>query len=405
VLSALACGCKKTESEAAPHAGTGGAPAQSTDELKTPLAKVDDVTITLGELQERINRQSPYVRQRYTSLEQKKEFLDSLVRFEILAKEAARRGLDKDPEVVRTMKQVMIQKLMRQELDAKITADSVPEAEVRAYYDGNLAEFQKPEEVRVSAIILKNRAQAERVALEAQGDAGKTNKGFRDLVQRYSADEDTKLRGGDLRYFPATAKDPPPPVVKAAFALANVGDVSGAIDAGNGTFYVLKETGRQRPFVRSYDEAKPQIRNKLFRDKRMAAQKEFVDAARARAKIEINEANLAKVRVDTSNAPGDEGRDSAVPPLPGAPAVPAEVPPAGAAPGAAPAAPAPAPKLPAPAAPAPKAPAPAAPKAPAPAAPAPKLPAPAAPPKLPAPAAPAKLPAPAAPAPKAPGNP
>jgi hypothetical protein len=113
-------------------------------------------------------------------------------------------------------------------------------------------------------------------------------------------------------------------VVKAAFSLINVGDVSGAIDAGNGAYYVLKQTGRQRATTRSYEEAKPQIRNKLFRDRRMAAQKEFVEAARAKAKIEIHEANLAKVRVDTSSAPGDEGRDSMMPPLPGAAPVPPE---------------------------------------------------------------------------------
>lgn len=298
-----------------------GAPvraAQGTEELRTPLAKIDDVTITLGELQERINRQSPYVRQRYTSLEQKKEFLDSLVRFEILAKEAYRRGLDKDPEVIRTLKQVMIQKLMREEFDTKITADSVPEADVRAYYDANLGEYVKPEEVRASAIILKNKAQAERVALEARGEAGKTNKGFRDLVMKYTSDEDSKLRGGDLRYFDAAAKEVPAPVVKAAFALANTGDVSAAIDAGNGTLYVLKQTGRRRASTKSYEEAKPQIRNKLFRDRRMAAQKDFVESRRAKAKIEIHEANLSKVRVDTSNAPGDDGqgKDPAVPPLP-----------------------------------------------------------------------------------------
>src|SRR5262249_7411119 len=91
------------ERTAAP-AGGAAAPPQSAEELKAPLAKIDDVTITLGELQEPINRQSPYIRARYTSLEQKKEFLDSLIRFEVLAKEAARRGLDKDPEVVRTTK-------------------------------------------------------------------------------------------------------------------------------------------------------------------------------------------------------------------------------------------------------------------------------------------------------------
>jgi peptidyl-prolyl cis-trans isomerase C len=294
-LAALAGGCrKKAESEAAPAPGAPAGPPQTSEELKVPLAKVDDVTITLGELQDRINRQSPYVRQRYTSLEQKREFLDSLVRFEILAKEAYRRGLDKDPEVVRTMKQVMIQKLMREEFDAKITADSVPEAEIRAYYDANLGEYAKPEEVRVSAIVVKNKAQADRVAAEARGEAGKTNKGFRDLVTRYSSDEDLKLRGGDLRYFDAASKELPAPVVKAAFALVNTGDVSGAIDGGNGSFYVLKQTGRKRAVTKSYDDAKAQIRNKLFRDRRMAAQKEFVEASRARAKVQIHEVNLAK---------------------------------------------------------------------------------------------------------------
>src|SRR4051812_437405 len=47
------------------------------------LAKIDDVIITVGDFQNRINQQSPYVRARYTSLERKKEFLDNLVRFEV----------------------------------------------------------------------------------------------------------------------------------------------------------------------------------------------------------------------------------------------------------------------------------------------------------------------------------
>lgn len=329
VVALLIAGCTKKHDEGkgspTQHGAGGGAsaPPQSVEELKTPLAKIDDVTITLGEFQERINRQSPYIRARYTSLEQKKEFLDSLVRFEVLAKEAYRRGLDKDPEVVRTMKQVMIQKLMRDEFDAKVTADTIADAEMKAYYDANLAEYVKPEEVRVSAIILKNKAQAERVLLEAKGDAGKTNKGFRDLVMKYTSDEESKLRGGDLRYLELASKDAPPAVIKGAFTLMNTGDVSGVLEAGNGTFYILKQTGRRKQMTKSFDDAKPQIRNKLFREKRLAAQKDFIDGLRAKAKIEINEPNLAKVRIDTSqNTGGDDGHghDLAPPaPTPGSP--------------------------------------------------------------------------------------
>ncbi|MBS1122335.1 MAG: PpiC-type peptidyl-prolyl cis-trans isomerase [Deltaproteobacteria bacterium] len=336
-IGLLTAGCQKkpsptSELESAPARaqapGGPAAPPQSSEELKTPLAKIDDVTITLAEFQERINRQSPYIRARYTSLEQKREFLESLVRFEVLAKEAYRRGLDKDPEVVRTMKQVMIQKLMRDEFDAKITADTVADPEMKTYYDANLAEYVKPEEVRASAIIVKNKAQADRVALEARGDAGKTNKGFRDLVMKFSTDEDTKLRGGDLRYMDPTTKEVPAPVVKAAFTLLNTGDVSGVVDAGNGTWYVLKQTGRRKSMTKSFDEAKPQIRNKLFRDKRLQAQKDFVDNMRAKTKIEINETNLAKVRIDTSSADGDgHGTDFVPPPGAVAPQTPPSPPP------------------------------------------------------------------------------
>lgn len=319
----LISGCQKKQSETVGDESKPGLPTkkalpkQSQEELAQPLAKIDDVTITLGEFQERVNRQSPYIRARYTSLEQKKEFLDSLIRFEVLAKEAYKRGLDKDPEVVRTMKQVMIQKLMRDEFDARVTADSVPEADMKAYYDANLAEYVKPEEIRVSAIILKNKAQADRVAIEARGDAGKTNKGFRDLVMKYSADEDTKLRGGDLRYFDAQTKDIPAPVVRAAFGLVNTGDVSQTVDGGNGMFYVLKQTGRRKSMTKSFDDAKPAIRNKLFRDSRLKAQKDFVEGLKGVSKIEINEANLARVRIDTSTAVDDgHGHDLQPPPAP-----------------------------------------------------------------------------------------
>lgn len=311
LCAVLACAsCQKREDSANQRPGAPGQkapaqPAQPQEELKAVLAKIDNTTITIGEFEERINRQSPYIRARYTSLEQKKEFLDSLVRFEILAKEAYKRGLDKDPEVVRTMKQVMIQKLMRDEFDSKITADTVKDADMQAYYQANLADYVKPEEVRASAIIMKNKAQADRVLLEAKGEAGKTNKGFRDLVTKYTQDEETKLRGGDLRYFDASSKDIAAPVVKAAFTLVNTGDVSGVVDGGDGKFYILKQTGRRKAVTKSFDEAKPQIRNKLFREQRMQAQKDFVDGLRQQAKIEIDEANLAKVRIDTSSATDD----------------------------------------------------------------------------------------------------
>src|SRR5512144_1728740 len=106
-----------------------GLPGQSEKELAEAVAVIDGSPITVAELQDRINKQSPYVRARYTSLEQKKEFLDTIVRFEILAREAQKRGYAEDPEVVRTMKQVMIQRLLKEEFDNRVKPEDISEDE------------------------------------------------------------------------------------------------------------------------------------------------------------------------------------------------------------------------------------------------------------------------------------
>jgi peptidyl-prolyl cis-trans isomerase C len=326
--------CKKSGGdEAAAKASEGKGPVmppQSPEELSAPIATIDGSVITVAEFQERINRQSPYIRARYTSLEQKKEFLDNLIRFEVLAQEGLRRGLDKDPDVVRTMKQVMIQKLMKDEFETKLKPEDVSEADMKKFFEEHQNEYNKPEEVRVSAIIVKDKATADKAAKDAAGEQGKSNKGFRELVTKYSTDEPTKLRGGDLRYFADTTQEVPAPVVKAAFALAKTGDVSGAIDAGNGAFYVLKQTGRRKALVKSFEEVKRQIQNRLYRDKRTQAQKDFITGLKDKAKITVDEAALGKVRVDTSGAgPGDEpiGHGShAGPGGPGIPVFPGEPP-------------------------------------------------------------------------------
>jgi peptidyl-prolyl cis-trans isomerase C len=312
---------KKKATEPAPADRAGAAPKQSSEELDTPLAKVGDVVITVGEFQDQLNRQSPYIRARYTSLEQKREFLDSLIRFEVLAAEAGKRGFDKDPEVVRTMKSVMVQKLMRDEFDRTVPPDSITDAEMKTYYDANIKEYVKPEEVRASAIIVKNGSQAKKIATEASGDAGKTNKGFRELVQKYSTDDATKVRGGDLRYFGKETKDVPKAVVTAAFALGQTGAVSAAIDAGDGTWWVLKQTGHRKAMTKTIDEVNPTIRSKLHREKRLAAQEEFVTTLRGQAKVEVIDDALAKVRIDTSQKQeAADPHDHGMAPMPDSPA-------------------------------------------------------------------------------------
>jgi len=291
--------CKRTEPQAGPAPGLESKTPQSEADRNAPLAVVDGVVITVDDFQRQINEQSPYLRPRYEAVEKKKQFLETMIRFELLAKEAERRGYDRDADVVRAMKQVMIQKLMVDEFEAKIDPNAIPEAELRAYFESHQDDYNRPSEIRASAIVVTDAALAERVAIEAKGEAGSTQRGFRDLVDKYSVDADTKERGGDLRYFTSDTTELPKAVVDAAFQMTRTGEVVGPVEA-EGRFYVLKQTGKRSSVAKDFDAVKGSIQNRLYRDKRNAAQRDFIEGLRAKAKIEIDEDNLAKVRIDTS---------------------------------------------------------------------------------------------------------
>jgi peptidyl-prolyl cis-trans isomerase C len=284
------------------------------------VAKIDDTVITVEDVQDRLNKQSPFVRARFNNIDRKKEFVDGMVRFEVLATEAARRGYDKDPDVQRVMKQQMISKLMQKDFESKLKVEDVPEADVEKYYNEHPTEFHQKDEVRVSQILVTDKAKADKVYKEAQA-APKTapveQKSFHDLVVKYSEDEESKPRGGDLSFFAADSAAYPKPLVDAAFKLKDVGDISPPVKVERG-WVILKLTQKRPGFNRSLPEVKHQIQQRLFRDMRSKAQDAFVEDLKKKTNIEINDANLAKVQVEAGPAGNTPPGGVAMPGMPGA---------------------------------------------------------------------------------------
>lgn len=275
------------------------------------LAQINDTTITVADMEERLNNQSPYVRARYASQEQKKEYLDNLVKFEVLAAEAKKQGIDRDPEVVRTMKQVMIQRLLRSRFD-KYKQEDISDADVQRYFDGHPEEFNRPPEIRASLILVADEATAKKVAADPRVN-GLENLGFRNLVSEYSIDQETKERGGDLRFFDQNNRELPKELVDAAFKLVNIGDVSPIVKMPRG-YALLKLTGQRRALSRTLAEVAPQIRAKLFRERRQHLMDEYEESLRKSANVQVFADKLPLVRVDlTQNAVGapDELRPAA----------------------------------------------------------------------------------------------
>ena len=296
---------------ASAHAQDGGAAeapapteADAGDEARRAqvYCRVGEVSITVGDIEDAINAQSPFLRARYRDPAKLREFASNMVRFELLAQEAARRDFDENPAVVRSSKQNSVQQLIRREFDERITPETIPDSDVQAHYQANHDEFTRPEMIRASHILVASRETAEGLIAELRdADA----RAFRAAAREHSLDTETKLRGGDLRYF---ARDGRPPggrdepvaedLVTAAFTLTEVGAIGAEPVAVGERFSVIKLTGRRPAEERTLEQAGQGIRLRLWRERRQSAIESFVSSLRERYTPEVFADRMANIRLD-----------------------------------------------------------------------------------------------------------
>ena len=109
----------------------------------TVIAKIDDSPVTAGDLMRAGFGAGQVGRPGDRSQEGQRRLLDSFIRFEVMAREAKDKGYDQDPEVIRAMKQQMINQLVKTALDAKVADPS--EASIQQYHAEHTQEFgQRP---------------------------------------------------------------------------------------------------------------------------------------------------------------------------------------------------------------------------------------------------------------------
>ncbi|GFD97356.1 peptidylprolyl isomerase [Alteromonas sp. KUL156] len=156
-------------------------------------------------------------------------------------------------------------KLSVEDLKARVSVD---DAAVRTYYDNNISSYGTEEERRVSHILIESgddvdgaREKAE--SLKAELDSGAD---FAALAKENSDDAFSAENGGDLDFITPEMMDPA--FDDAAFALANVGDISDVVETEFG-FHIIKLTDIKEAQVKSYDEVASDIRDSLLYDAAM----------------------------------------------------------------------------------------------------------------------------------------
>ncbi|MCP4604724.1 MAG: hypothetical protein GY847_30085 [Proteobacteria bacterium] len=324
----LAIGCGKKsghkESDDKTETRTAKASEQLPDGL-TPeqaakvVAKVGDQTITVGDVTRHINRLSPYIRRRWAAPEKRRELLEKLVRVELLSQEAKRLGLTDEPEVQRTVKQVMIRLMIKNDLEKNLFPSKIEEKVLKEEYEKESNKYHRPSQARASHIMLKTRGEAEKLLADLKNHST-DSRYFRQKAREFSIDDGSKDRGGDLGYFskPAERRDDEPevpiPVAEAVWKLKNVGDISNETVETKEGFHIVKLTNKRAEMNRSFESVKRMIENRLLREKRKQTMDKFIADLRTKAKVEIFKENLAKLKIDSNGVVAPHAHHGAMPP-------------------------------------------------------------------------------------------
>jgi peptidyl-prolyl cis-trans isomerase C len=288
--------------------------ACSRSDKKGPVvAKGDGVVVTTDEFKAKLDEQSPFIRARYSTLDRKKEFLENLIRFELLAAEAKEQKLDKDPEVQATLKKIMVQKLVRKAFDEKEAAQG-SDSDAKKYYEDHQDEFVKPERLRVSHVFLKaergsadrarKSADAKKLYAKLKADEPRNPLAFANLARDASEDFGSKGGGGDLGYRTREEIERQwgKEVGDAAFGLKDMGQDSPIVESAQG-FHLLKLAARQPGHDRKFEEVKGQLLARIGRERRTKEFDEYVKRLREKASIKIDDAELEKIAVSSASPP------------------------------------------------------------------------------------------------------
>jgi len=296
LAAAAAVACSKGPAKKGPVVASGGG-----------------VTITADELKTRLDEQSPMIRASFQSVDRKKQFLDNMIRFELLAKAAEKEGLANDPDVQFTMKKVMVSKYYQRFFQDQGGAKAVPDAESQKYYDEHPDEFHRPARIHLAHVFLKaeqgsperakKAAEAKKLLAKILADEKKNPSALSLAARESSEDDATKMVGGDLamkteaELTQAYGKA----FSEAALKLKD-NETSTAVLEGPHGFHLVRALGRQPELNRTFDEVKPQIAARLASQKKTKEFDEFVKKLRDDAHIQVNDKELEKVTVAAAPA-------------------------------------------------------------------------------------------------------
>ena len=301
-----ACPTPMNQSAAAPR-GKSALPNFDGKRASLPgkvVAKVGDVTLTVGDLQKKLDAQTAFTQAKLKTPEDVKKWVDQQIKWEVLAQEAFRRGYHQDPEAIEQVKKLVVQRLSREQYEGAVKVKDIDQASMQQYFRDHEEEYNKPEMVRLSAIKIAKRndpAAAKKAAEKAHGIASNPETIddrtiFKKLVRQYSSDQESRAREGDTLYLSVADMKARygEPGLKAIMATTKLNEVASLVERED-AYWIFKRTGRRKPIVRTFDDVRSQIRNKMFRDKKAKVFDEWVQGLKKSLNTTLDESALSEL--------------------------------------------------------------------------------------------------------------
>ena len=205
------------------------------------------------------------------------------------------------------------------DLDAVAKGVAVNEADLKTYFEQNVARLAAKEERRASHILIAvpkgasaaDREKAKARATDLLAAAKKNPDGFADLAKKNSQDPGSAEQGGDLDFFARGAMTKP--FEDAAFALKK-GEISPLVESEFG-YHIIKLTDLKTPKQRTYEEVRPELEADL---KKQQAQRKFAESAEAFTNTVYEQADSLKPAADKLKLEIKAAPKAVRQPLPGA---------------------------------------------------------------------------------------
>jgi len=194
-----------------------------------------------------------------------------------------------------------------------------PEDIQRAYED-NLQQYSTPEQVRASHILLKTEGKDDAaVKKQAEDLLAKVKAGadFAQLATKYSEDDTSKVKGGDLDFFGKGSMVPE--FDKVAFSM-KPGEISDLVKTQYG-YHIIKVTDKKAASTKPLEEVRAQIEDQLKWERAQAEAQRIADEVAGKLKKPDDFDTVAKARGLTVGESGLFSKDEPIAGLGVAPAV------------------------------------------------------------------------------------